>query len=72
MVILNPTLPGLARRKLPIGIQTFSEMIQEGHYDVDKTGMALGWFETGTPTFLVKLLAQRQFFHLIWRACKAP
>jgi hypothetical protein len=29
--------PTLARRKLPIGIQTFSEIIEEGYYYVDKT-----------------------------------
>jgi len=32
------TPPPLARRKRPIGIQTFSEIIEEGRYYVDKTG----------------------------------
>jgi hypothetical protein len=52
MVTLNPTLPALARRKLPIGIQTFSEIIQEGHYYVDKTGMAVDLVEQGKYYFL--------------------
>ncbi len=29
-------------RKLPIGIQTFSEIRQEGYAYVDKTGIAVG------------------------------
>ena len=31
----------LPRRKLPIGIQTFSEIIEEGYYYVDKSGFAV-------------------------------
>ena len=52
MATLHPTLPPLARRKLPIGIQTFSEIIQEGHYYVDKTGMAVDLVEQGKYYFL--------------------
>ena len=35
------TAAPLPRRKLPIGIQTFSEIRQEGHYYVDKTPLIL-------------------------------
>ena len=50
-----PTLSGgtpLPRRKLPIGIQTFREIIEEGHYYVDKTGFAVDLVETGKYYFL--------------------
>ncbi|WP_338114225.1 ATP-binding protein [Thiorhodococcus mannitoliphagus] len=41
-----------ARRKLPIGIQTFAEIIGEGHYYVDKTGLAHRLIEQGKYYFL--------------------
>lgn len=52
MTALPTTHPVLARRKLPIGIQTFSEIINEGHYYVDKTGMAVDLVEQGKYYFL--------------------
>lgn len=39
-------------RKLPIGIQTFSEIRSEGHYYVDKTGFTLRLIEQGKYYFL--------------------
>ncbi len=40
------------RRKLPIGIQTFGEMRNEGYYYVDKTAFALRLIEQGKYYFL--------------------
>jgi len=42
----------MTRRKLPIGIQTFREIREEGHYYVDKTGFALRLIEQGKYYFL--------------------
>ena len=42
----------LPRRKLPIGIQTFSEIIEEGYYYVDKSGFAVQLVEQGKYYFL--------------------
>jgi hypothetical protein len=39
-------------KKLPIGIQTFSEIIEEGYTYVDKTGMAVDLVESGKYYFL--------------------
>jgi hypothetical protein len=39
-------------KKLPIGIQTFSEMISEGYYYVDKTAFAHSLIENGKYYFL--------------------
>ena len=39
-------------QKLPIGIQTFSEIIEEGYTYVDKTGMAVDLVESGKYYFL--------------------
>ena len=44
--------PAVPRHRLPIGIQTFSEIIQEGHYYVDKSGYALDLIHTGKAYFL--------------------
>ena len=52
MALLQTTHPTLARRKLPIGIQTFSQIIEEGYYYVDKTGLALDLVEQGKYYFL--------------------
>lgn len=52
MALLQTTHPTLARRKLPIGIQTFSQIIEEGYYYVDKTGLALDLIEQGKYYFL--------------------
>lgn len=42
----------LPKRKLPIGIQTFSKLREEGCYYVDKTALALQLIESGTYYFL--------------------
>jgi len=42
----------LVRKNLPIGIQTFSEIRQEGHYYVDKTGFCLRLISEGKYYFL--------------------
>ena len=47
----TPVAP-LRRRKLPIGLQTFRQIIEEGFYYVDKTGLALDLIETGKYYFL--------------------
>ena len=44
--------PALARRKLPIGIQTFREIREDNCYYVDKTGMAVDLVEAGKYYFL--------------------
>ena len=59
------------RCKLPIGIQTFSLIREEGHCYVDKTPLIermvdegkyySHWFETGTPSFLIDLMRRRGF-----------
>ena len=41
-----------ARRKLPIGIQTFREMREEGHYYADKTPHIERLMEQGKHFFL--------------------
>jgi hypothetical protein len=45
-------MPALARKSLPIGIQTLSEIILEGHYYVDKTGFAQRLIARGKYYFL--------------------
>lgn len=42
----------LARKKLPIGIQSLSELISNGYYYVDKTGFALQLITQGKYYFL--------------------
>ncbi len=42
----------MARRKLPIGIQTFAKIREEPYYYVDKTPFALRLIEQGTHFFL--------------------
>ena len=46
---MNDPLP---RKKLPIGIQTFAEIRQEGHYYVDKTPQILQLIDQGKYYFL--------------------
>ena len=48
----TPSTPPSARRKLPIGIQTFREIREDGHYYVDKTGQAVDLIEAGKYYFL--------------------
>ena len=42
----------MIRKKLPIGIQTFREIIEEGHYYVDKSGIAVRLVNEGKYYFL--------------------
>jgi hypothetical protein len=56
MIAMTPTATDAPdaqpRRRLPIGIQTFSEIIEDGHYYVDKSGYALDLINTGKAYFL--------------------
>lgn len=48
-----PVTPGqMHKQKLPIGIQTFARIREDGCYYVDKTGFALRLIEEGTHYFL--------------------
>lgn len=47
-----PPTVSATRRKLPIGIQTFREIREDGHYYVDKTGQVLDLIESGKHYFL--------------------
>ncbi|AGX87536.1 ATP-binding protein [Candidatus Symbiobacter mobilis] len=51
-VLLWDKLQKMNRKKLPIGIQTFREIIEDGHYYVDKTSYALQLIEQGKYYFL--------------------
>jgi hypothetical protein len=42
----------MRRKRLPIGIQTFREIRENGHYYVDKTPFALRLIDQGKPYFL--------------------
>jgi hypothetical protein len=42
----------MQRKKLPIGIQTFREIRENGHYYVDKTPLILRLIDQGKPYFL--------------------
>jgi hypothetical protein len=49
----KPSAPqSVVRRKLPIGIQTFREIREEGYYYVDKSGLAVDLVESGKYYFL--------------------
>jgi hypothetical protein len=48
----SATHPAMTRKKLPIGIQTFREIREEGYYYVDKTSFALRLAEEGKCYFL--------------------
>ncbi len=49
---MTSTPPALPRKRLPIGIQTFREIREEGHYYVDKTGFAVDLVDSGKYYFL--------------------
>jgi hypothetical protein len=49
---MSPIPSPAARRKLPIGIQTFAKLREEGCYYVDKTGLVIDLIESGTYFFL--------------------
>ncbi|MEB3237432.1 MAG: ATP-binding protein [Candidatus Sericytochromatia bacterium] len=48
----SATMGGMSRSKLPIGIQTFREIREEGAYYVDKTGLAVDLVGAGKTVFL--------------------
>ncbi len=50
--VIAPCAPILPRRKLPIGIQTFSKLREEGCYYVDKTALAMQLIQSGSYYFL--------------------
>jgi hypothetical protein len=52
MTSLPSTPAVLTRRKLPIGIQTFAKLREEGCYYVDKTAHAMQLIESGSYYFL--------------------
>jgi hypothetical protein len=43
--------PANNMKKLPIGIQTFSELIEDRHYYVDKTPCVLNWLQRESIIF---------------------
>ena len=47
----SPSFPQ-SRRRLPIGLQTLREIREQGHYYVDKTGLAIDLIESGKACFL--------------------
>jgi predicted AAA+ superfamily ATPase len=49
---MMPTGGVMQRKKLPIGIQTFREIRENGHYYVDKTPLILRLIDHGKPYFL--------------------
>jgi len=49
--MLSSKDPSLKRRKLPIGIQTFREIREEGYYYVDKTPLVYRLAEGGEVLF---------------------
>ena len=49
---MSSTATALPRKKLPIGIQTFREIREEGYYYVDKTPLALRLIDEGKYYFL--------------------
>ncbi|WP_310461220.1 ATP-binding protein [Sphaerotilus sp.] len=49
---MSTAAPALPRRKLPIGIQNLREIREDGHYYVDKSGMAIDLIESGKSYFL--------------------
>jgi hypothetical protein len=48
----TPLIPVLPRRKLPIGIQTFAQIREEGYYYVDKSAFAVRLADEGKYYFL--------------------
>jgi hypothetical protein len=50
--VIAPCAHPLPRRKLPIGIQTFSKLREEGCYYVDKTALAMQLIQSGSYYFL--------------------
>ena len=44
--------PALPRKKLPVGIQNLREIREQGHYYVDKSGLAIDLLNSGKYFFL--------------------
>ena len=55
----NPQ-PPMAKRKLPLGLQTFREIREGGYYYVDKTGYIRRLVDGGKHYFLSRPPALRQ------------
>jgi Predicted AAA-ATPase len=51
-LVLSESPAPMPRKKLPIGIQTLREILEEGFYYVDKTGIAIQLIATGKYYFL--------------------
>ncbi|WP_442777290.1 AAA family ATPase, partial [Sphaerotilus montanus] len=49
---MSPAAPALPRKKLPIGIQNLREIREQGHYYVDKSGLAIDLLSSGKYFFL--------------------
>jgi len=49
---MSPAAPALPRKKLPVGIQNLREIREQGHYYVDKSGMAIDLLSSGKYFFL--------------------
>ena len=49
---MSPAAPALPRKKLPVGIQNLREIREQGHYYVDKSGLAIDLLNSGKYFFL--------------------
>ena len=49
---MTPAAPALPRKKLPVGIQNLREIREQGHYYVDKSGLAIDLLSSGKYFFL--------------------
>lgn len=53
----------MQRKQLPIGIQTFREIRENGHDDVDKTPFAPRLIQQGKPYFLSRRWSRYTGYH---------
>jgi hypothetical protein len=49
---MSPAAPAVPRKKLPVGIQNLREIREQGHYYVDKSGLAIDLLSSGKYFFL--------------------
>ena len=49
---MSPAAPALPRKKLPVGIQNLREIREQGHYYVDKSGLAIDLLNSGKYFFM--------------------
>ena len=49
---MTSAVPALPRKKLPVGIQNLREIREQGHYYVDKSGLAIDLLSSGKYFFL--------------------